>query len=421
MAKSNKVYYRNFLTMLSGNAVSQMIPFLMAPILARIFTPVDFAVLANFMAIVGVLGIVATGRLELAIPLPKGHSRAQDIAFTGFVITIGIGILSILIPIFAEEIGKWYKDDLLSQFLWLVPISIVSFGLLGLANNWNLRHEKFRSISVGKIVQSFVNNGLAAILGYIGWGINGLIIAWLLSQYVNILILVLGVKTKVDRKDFGIITVKSTLKEYKDFPMVNSLHAFTDIFVTQFLLFWIISSYFGYEELGLFAMMHKYVRAPIVLISSSVSQLFYVEAGKALSDGTSMIPILKKTMRTSIIFAIPFVIVLVLFGPILFRWYLGNEWELVGVYAQHITPMLFFSFIISPISGLPILMNKQRMAFLFSVLGYILIIGSLMLSVHLNMSFETSLWFYTGAFSVYYILLLFWYYTLIKKRNAGIN
>jgi O-antigen/teichoic acid export membrane protein len=60
MASSNKVYYRNFLTMLSGNTVSQVIPFFIAPILSRTFSREEFAVLANFMAIVGVIGIVST-------------------------------------------------------------------------------------------------------------------------------------------------------------------------------------------------------------------------------------------------------------------------------------------------------------------------------------------------------------------------
>jgi O-antigen/teichoic acid export membrane protein len=421
MKTGNKVYYRNFITMLSGNTLSQMIPFLIAPVLARIFSPVDFAVVANFMAIVGVIGIVATGRLELAIPLPKDHLKAQEIVFTGLMITLVLGGLSVFIPLFSKQVGALYKDQILPEFLWLVPLSVISYGLLGSANNWSLRHEKFKSISIGKIGQSLVNNGLAAILGYIGWGINGLIIAWLISQYINILILLIGVKSKVNRKDFGIITIKSTLKEYKDFPLINSLHAFTDIFVTQFLLFWLISTYFGYFELGLFAMMNKYVRAPIVLISSSVSQLFYIEAGKAINNGTSLVPILTKTIKTSFLFAIPFILILFLFGPIIFKWYLGAEWEQAGAYAQSITPMLFLSFIVSPISGLPIILNKQRGAFLFSVFGYSLSLLALLIALYYNFDFKNSLWFYSGAFCVYYVLVLFWYFKLIKKNNEGIN
>lgn len=407
--------------MLTGNTLSQLVPFLIAPILTRLFSPEEFAVLANFMAIVTVIGIVASGRLELAIPLPQHKEKAQDIVFTGTVITMGLGLLSILIPLFADQISDLYKDELLGSYLWMVPLSVISYGLLGIANNWNLRNEKFRSLSIGKVSQSVVNNGLAALLGYIGWGINGLIIAWLISQYVNILILLFSVERKVSRKDFGIITIKTTLKEYKDFPLINSLHAFTDIFVTQFLLFWLISSYFGQTELGLFAMMHKYVRAPIVLVSNSVSQLFYVEAGKALNNSQSLLPIIRKTIKTTILFGIPFTVILFIYGPQLFKWYLGAPWEEAGYYARNITPMLFLSFIMSPISALPILMNKQKGAFLFSLFGYAISLAALLIGMYFGFTFGQSLWLYAGGFCIYYVSAWFWYMSLIKKRNEGSN
>jgi O-antigen/teichoic acid export membrane protein len=421
MSASNKVYNRNFLTMLSGNTLSQLIPFIIAPILSRIFSPEEFAVLANFMAIVGVIGIISTGRLELAVPIPQDHKKAQGIVFTGLIITLLLGFLSVLIPIFAYQISALYKDDQLAGYLWMVPFSVVSFGLLGLTNNWNLRKEKFHLLSIGKIAQSVVNNGLAALLGYIGWGINGLIIAWLLSQYVNIFILLVGVNRKVSYKDFGIVTLKTTLKEYKDFPLINSLHAFTDIFITQFLLYWVISSYFGFLELGLFAMMNKYVKAPIILVSTSVSQLFYVEAGKAINQGASLFPIVKKTVRTSVLFAIPFTIVLLVLGPWIFKIYLGTKWEAAGVYAQSLAPMLFLYFILSPISGLPILLNKQKGAFAFSVLGYSFTIFALFIGIWLQLDFSKTLIIYGAAFALFYLMMLVWYYTLIKKRNAGID
>jgi O-antigen/teichoic acid export membrane protein len=276
-------------------------------------------------------------------------------------------------------------------------------------------------LSLGKIIQSVVNNGLAALLGYIGWGIDGLIISWLLSQYVNILILLIGVNRKVNYKDYGILTLKTTLKEYKDFPLINSLHAFSDIFITQFLLYWIISTYFGFLELGLFAMMNKYVKAPIVLISSSVSQLFYVEAGKAINKGESLVPIIKKTIRTSVLFAIPFTIILLLAGPIIFKLYLGEKWEIAGVYAQCLAPMLFLYFILSPISGLPILLNKQKKAFVFTLFGYSLTVIALFVGVWLKIKFVYALWLYSGAFTLFYLFNLTWYFLMVRKRNESLN
>lgn len=416
-----KKYFKNFLTLLSGNTLGQLFPFIFAPFLVNYFGPTDFAILANFMAIVSMLGVVSSGRLELAIPLPENKEKAQNIAYTGILITIGVGVLSLLIPLFSGQITKFYGDAELSEYLWLVPLSVVSYGLLGVASNWNLRHEKFRTISIGRVVQSILNGGVALLLGYLAFGPVGLIVGWLLSQYANIFILVLRLKRKHQRTDLGRKTIKETLIEFKDFPLINSLHAFTDIFVSQFLLFWVISSYFGMEELGFFAIMHKYVRAPISLISSSVSQLFFVEASKGVNEKTNIMPVALKTIKTSLFFGIPFIIVLLLFAPVLFEWYLGPIWAEAGVYAQYMTPVFFFMFIMSPVSILPIIMKEQKRAFLLSLFGYGTSLAALFIAVSMGYEFKMALLFYSFTFCLYFIITLFWYRHLIRNNYEGNN
>jgi O-antigen/teichoic acid export membrane protein len=160
--------------------------------------------------------------------------------------------------------------------------------------------------------------------------------------------------------------------------------------------------------------MHKYVRAPIGMISSSVSQLFYIEASKAINTGDVILPYVKKTMKTTFYFALPFCLFLMFFGPFFFKTYLGNEWEEAGYYARNITPMLFLSFLTSPISSIPILMHKQKQAFLMSVFGYTLSAVSLLIAIQFDLSFANSLWFYCAGFCIYYGLLLTWYLKLAR-------
>ena len=414
----NKAYYKSFVTMLSGNVISQLIPFVIAPILTRIYSPEDFAVYANYIAIATMIGIVAAGRLEFAIPIAKNKTSARHIVYSGLVITAVLVALSCIIPIFSDEIAGFYDDPNLSPFLITVPIAILSISLLGLTNNWILRLKKYTLLSIGRVSQSLVNNVLAALLGYIGWGPEGLIYGWLISQFIGVIAMLLFVDRKVDFSTFSVLTVKSTIKEYKDFPLINSLHAFTDIFANQVVMFWIISNYFGLLELGLFVMMHKYVKAPIVLITSSVSTIFYAETGDNLSKGLSPVPILKKTLKTSFAFSIPFILVLLFFAPELFGWYFGENWRTAGLYAQRIVPILGIMFLLSPISSIPILMNQQKKAFLFATTGYILTLGTLFLTALAGWSFLDALTIYAFVYALYQISYLFWIYLLIKNRNA---
>ena len=141
MSSESKTYRKNFLTMFSGNTIGQIIPFVLAPFLTRIFSPEEFAVLANYLAIVTMIGIVSCGRLEMAVTLPKEDSNARKVVKSGAIILIGLLLLSFLFPIFSESVGIWYGDEDLASHLWKVPLGVLSVGLLLLANNWLLRNK----------------------------------------------------------------------------------------------------------------------------------------------------------------------------------------------------------------------------------------------------------------------------------------
>lgn len=414
---AEKSYRRHFLTILSGNTISQAIPFLIAPLITRIFTKDEIGASANWLALVGLIGVVATGRLEMAIPLPKSNKEARFIFSSGLVITLFITLLSCIVLFFAKDIALWYEDPSLEQYIWLIPFGVLSIGLLGLTSNWALRHRRYTTVSYGKIAQSLLNNLGAVLLGYIAFGTMGLIVAWIVSQFVNAFVML--DKTEFSRKlwtsHFNFTFFKKTLKKYKEFPLINSLHAFTDMFATQFFLFYLITVYFSTEELAMFALLTRYVKAPIVLVSSAVSQLYYIEAGKLINNEQSGVPMAMKTLKTVTIFAIPFILILLFFGPTIFEFYLGKEWREAGVYAQRFAPMFFLFFFVSPLSGTPLLFNKQKTAFLLSVIGYIFSLGSIAFGHFSQWNFIDTLTLYSISFSGYYLVLLLWYLKLLKK------
>lgn len=417
-----RLYYKNFLTLLSGNTISQVIPFLVAPIIGRIYSPIEMATFSNFFAIISVLGIIASGRLELAIPIVEKKDKAQDLVFSGLIFTVIVTLLSLLIPLFKEHVISFYNDDNLGNLLWLVPVSVMSYGLLLIVNNWTLRLKQFKTISVSKVIQATSNHGISVLMGFAKTGAIGLITGWLVSQFVAIAILTSKINRKINRKkeDFNTALFKSTVSEFRDFPLINSMHAFMDVFATQFLLFWIITISFGKWELGIYAMMFKYIRGPIGLITSSLSQLFYVEAGNAMNNKQPISHIFNRTIKITLFFAVAFSAVLLLFGQELFALYLGEKWRIGGVYAQCILPVLFFTFIVSPVSGLTILFRKQFVGFILSLLCYGFSILGFVLSIYFKWTFEEALLIYSGVFTLYYITVLIWYKSMIRKYEHAI-
>ncbi|MCL2412727.1 MAG: hypothetical protein FWC98_01150, partial [Bacteroidales bacterium] len=88
---------KNFLTIGFGTTIAQSIPILVAPLLTRLFSPEDFGVFANYMAMLGFLVVVNTGQYQLGIILPKVHKDAVNIAILSFFILIATTIVFVVL------------------------------------------------------------------------------------------------------------------------------------------------------------------------------------------------------------------------------------------------------------------------------------------------------------------------------------
>lgn len=87
--KPKSEFSRNVLTLMTGTTISQALPIAVAPILTRIYSPEDFGLFAFYFAIVSILAVLATGRYELAIALPKKRDDAYQIVILSSIISTG--------------------------------------------------------------------------------------------------------------------------------------------------------------------------------------------------------------------------------------------------------------------------------------------------------------------------------------------
>ena len=82
------------------------------------------------------------------------------------------------------------------------------------------------------------------------------------------------------------------------------------------------------------------------------------------SEHKALFPMLKRTtLQLFLISIIPFSIVF-FFGEDLFLWVFGAEWGLSGRISELLAPWLMINFVASPISTIPMVVEKQK-AFLW--------------------------------------------------------
>lgn len=414
-------FVANVLTLMTGTTIAQAIPIAIAPILTRIYTPEDFGILALYMAIVSMVAIIATGRYELAIMLPE---KDED-AFNILALSVGIAfILSlitlIVIWLFNAKIIKLLGSTEISSWLYFIPISIFLTGIYQAFNYWSNRKKQYKRLAISRISQSVTTGSANLGLGFGGFGAGGLIGGSLIGQGIATTVLSWQI-WREDHDKKGFISkkkIKENAEKYKDFPKINSLHAFTDVLQSSGVIF-LISAFFGSLILGYYSFTMRILKAPLGLIGSSVSQIFYQKASETYRNGGNLQLLLKKTMIRLGLIALPIFILLIVFGPDIFAIFFGNNWREAGIYAQILSPWIFLNFIISPISQIAIILDKQRYALFIGLLNNLSITFSMLVIGYLSGNILYGLYILSILASLISIYNIYWILTISKNIVTG--
>ncbi len=410
-------FVRNVFTIFTGNVIAQAIPFLIEPIVARIYTPEDFAVLSVYLSVANLFSIIATGRYELAIVLPKEDKKSVNLISLSLIISLGISILSfVLILLCNNYICKILHNENVSSYLYMVPLSVLSVAWYQILNYWNTRKKRFKNVTYAKTLQSTTYSGLSIGLGYAGLIPSGLIISQISGQFLGTIPLLYSF-IKNDKKKLEEINrqdIKSVAKEYKDFPKINTPHALCDVIKQSGEVF-LLSYFYVKEKVGLHSRTLRLLFSPTAIIGSAIGQVFFQKASVCYQEKGDLQQLVKKVIKSlALIAIIPFTIV-AFFGDELFAWFLGEAWRQAGEYGQILTPWIFFNFITNPISQIPLIVNKQKKAFLLSLVGHSLyliaiVIGGIYSNIKLGFTILSILQ------SIYYIILIMWLIKISKVK-----
>lgn len=415
----NSPFLKSVVTIFTGGAVAQVIPFLIEPILTRIYTPEEFALFAQFLSFTTLFTIIATARYELAIMLPKTERNSINILALSLIISFIITIISfIIVLLFRFPIAHFLKNEELAFFLWLTPIAVIFTGLYQTFNYWSLRNERFGLISISRIVQTTINSGGSIFLGLLKWGSKGLIIAYIAGQFVSFFLFLVKF-FHLDKRKTKLINnkeIREMATKFSDFPKINSLHAFTDI-LQQSIVIFLLSYFFTSDDVGYYSRTFRLLIAPISLIGSSVGQVFFQRASSEFAHGRNIREFVLKNIKMMLWVAIPFLIIISTLAPQIFGWFLGKGWEQAGYFARYISLWLTMSILISPISTIPLIVGKQKQAFLLSLVGNSLIIFSVWMGGYFYKDIKVSLLLISSTMFIYYIFLIFWLVSISEKKD----
>jgi len=366
--KLKSEFSRNVLTLMTGTTIAQAIPIAISPILTRIYTPEDFGVFALYMSVASILGVIATGRYELAVMLPKKNEDAINIVVLSVLMAVFVSFISLLIvAIFNSQITELLNSPDVSAWLYFIPVTVLLTGIYQSFNYWSNRKKQYKRLAISRVVQNGTVGTANLGMGFTGFGSGGLIFGGILGQIVATSILVKMVWREDNKliKDLHRLKVYALARKYKKLPMLNLPNVLMDgIRLSGINL--LVAKFFATTTLGQFSLAWKMVQTPGALIGVSLSQVFFQKVASAKCS--DLHKIVNKFIFKASMIALPVFVAMHLYSVELFVFVFGESWMLAGEAAAVMAPWLFLNFLSSPLSAIFIVLNRQEAMLIFSFL-----------------------------------------------------
>ncbi|MDD3056483.1 MAG: oligosaccharide flippase family protein [Aliarcobacter sp.] len=372
--KPKSEFSKNVLTLMTGTTIAQAIPIAISPILTRIYTPEDFGVFALFVAIVGFIAVIASGRYEQAIMLPKYDKYAINIFVLSLMLICLTSIFSfIIIFVFKEEMLNLLNNDLLGSWLYFIPVTVFFVALFNLLTNYNNRTKEYKDIAKATVIKSIVLATAQVLIGLLKSGFAGLIIGQVLAQiFANLKLAKNVIKNKALLATISIKNILVLAKKHINFPKYNMPHALLGN-ISSNLPIYIFTPFLGSAIVGKYSLALMIVLTPMSIIATSTSKVYNQKLAELYNKKENVyiftLNIIKSLLK-KIFF--PFIIFIV-FAPQIFEIVFGSQWMESGKYIQILSIYLILNVVVSIIAYIPSLLNLQSKAFKIAIIHFILL------------------------------------------------
>ncbi|MFK3676451.1 oligosaccharide flippase family protein [Microbacterium sp. NPDC090218] len=389
---------RSIGTLLTGSVVAQLIGLATMPVISRVFTPEAFGVLALFLSVSSLVGLIVALRYEFAIVLPEDDDDAVHLKRASTRIAIALSALTFVVTVVVAVILLRSGDT--PWWILLLGGSVFLAGESAILYFWFTRTRRYRVQSVSRVVQAAVAAGVQIALGLtVLPGAEGLIVGFLCGQLAGVAILLAFDDSRRRGVPADRARTVSLLRRYRKMPLLNAPNALIDAVRLNGIN--LIIGAGSVSALGQFSMAWKLAQSPMALIAGAVSQVYYQRMASA-RPGELRRVVVSVTRNALLVGVIPFA-ALALLAPAIVPWFLGAQWQEAGAIVQALTPWLYLNVATAPLSNLFIVAGRQGTMLLF---GIVYMLVPLTILWFLSADLVAAVWWMSGAMSVLLLVLI---------------
>jgi O-antigen/teichoic acid export membrane protein len=415
--KFKSSYLKNFITLLTGTLLAQIITISSSPILSRVYNPTDFGHFSIYTSIVAIISIVSCLRYELAILLPDSNKKSFDLVNLSFIISF---LLSILFFVFVI-IYSLNKNVGNLNFIYLVPILTI---LTAVTSTLNYFHNKIGQIkinSTGRVIQSLFTI-IFSLLFCRQHIFNGLAISAFLGLLFNGIYLIKYLPARYKRKLFlfpDSTKLKNIAIEHIKFPKNSLFPAILNIFSTQAIIFFLMKN-FGATNTGNYFFAARIILLPSSLLSSTFSDIFYLDLVKRKNSKKIIWPFFRKNAYYLLLFSLCFAIPMYFLGPTVFTFFFGNSWAEAGLLSKTLIFSFMARFIVSPLTIIFIAFNKMVLGGYWQIMYFVCYFICFVILSFLKVNFINSIISITVLEIFVYLVGFILASFVIKEYDRGI-
>ncbi len=362
----SNAFARSVSVLAGGTAAGQLIVVAASPILTRLYSPEDFGLLAVYAAILGMLGVIASLRYQLAIPLPNNDKEAASIAVLSLLVVAFMTLLtSVVVWLFGVQLVNLLGAPGLIPYLWMIPIGLLLVGVYQVFQYWAIRTRKFSNVARTRFSQS-----LFMVITQIGGYALGPV-ALLFGRVVGQSAGIIGLGRSAFRNSsdhFRNVNVEKVIKsagQHRKFPLVSTWAGLASAAGAQ-LPPLLIAAFLGIGAAGLFSLAQRVLAQPMSIVGKAISDVFYQKATHAHREG-GLAQIVQSVFSTLLVLGVPPAIAAFIFAPDIFVLVFGSDWHSAGMVARWMIPWMLSDFVVSPCTGIYPIINKHGVALRFQV------------------------------------------------------
>lgn len=354
-------FIRHATVLASGTLAANLITLAMLPVFARMFPPEQFGLQSLMLMGSMVLGTLASGYYDWAIPTPKTKRDAQGLATIALTLSLGWMMAGLLLAfLFGPALLRTLDVPQLGAWMFAVPPLAFANGCFNTGNYWllrsgrlglqtNIRFAQPISTAAATLGLGMLNVPDALIIGYI----IGMLAAGTWSLLVAVRA---GLRLSLSRtRDYYL----ALAHKFREFPLFGSIPSTMMILAGQIPLL-VITRAYALDVTGHYAVVRNILYGGTVMIAGACGQVLLKHMAEYKNNGDAIWPHYIRILGLLALAGFALGAGIYITAPLLFGLYLGEGWSDSATIARLIAPVMPFWLMGMALACAPMALRKLK-------------------------------------------------------------